>query len=72
MIPTDSIAHSVPANMHPTRAKFLPYEIVLCFISLRTSFTVGVSVPVILGSIPAVNRPNAAPNAPPENEKHHI
>ena len=61
--------HSVPANIAPTRAKFLAYETVLDFISWRTSRTVGVSVPVMLGSIPAVNRPNNPPIAKPEMTK---
>ena len=65
---TLSIKHSVPANMAPTKAKFFPYDIVRTFISLRTSLTVGVSVPVMFGSIPAVNKPNAAPITAPETK----
>jgi len=62
---TDSIRHSVPANIAPSTAKFLAYDTVRTFISFATRLTVGVSVPVILGSIPAVKRPNTAPIAPP-------
>ena len=70
---TDSTMHSVPANMAPIRAKFLAYEIVLNFISFMTSLTVGVSVPVMFGSMPAVNRPKAPPSRPPGGQEHqHI
>ena len=62
---TDSIKHSVPANMAPTIPKFFEYDITRAFISFKTSRTVGVSVPVMFGSIPAVNKPNAPPKANP-------
>ena len=68
---TVSMRHSVPANMAPTMAKFLPYDKDLAFISFRTALVVGVSWPgttVDMGSIPAVNKPKTAPKAPPEGE----
>jgi len=62
----------VPANIAPSTAKFFAYDTVRTFISLATSWTVGVSVPVMLGSIPAVKRPNTAPIAPPVEKKQMI
>ena len=67
---TVSTKHSVPANMAPTTAKFLAYETVRSFISFHTNFIVGVSVPVMFGSIPAVNSPKAPPTPNP-NQKNH-
>ncbi len=60
--------HSVPANMAPITAKFLAYETVRNFISFHTSLTVGVSEPVMFGSIPAVNKPNIPPMAKPTKQ----
>ena len=62
---TDSTTHSVPANKNPTTAMFLAIDVVRNFISFQTLFIVGVSVPVILGSIPDVKSPKRAPKHPP-------
>ena len=56
--------------MAPMRAKFLEYDIVLAFISFQTNFIVGVSVPVMFGSMPAVNRPKAPPRANPKMKEN--
>ena len=69
---TLSIKHSVPANIAPIRAKFFAYDTVRAFISWRTSLTVGVSVPVIFGSMPAVNKPNAPPITHPKIKLHAL
>ena len=66
---TDSSKHSVPANMNPTIAKFLAYDLALCPMSLRVSLVVILWASCVIGeSSPAMNRPRAPPSPNPTDE----
>lgn len=66
---TVSSRHSVPENMAPTIAKFFAIDHPLPRTSFSTSCPLFLGAcrdsPVMFGSSPAVNRPNAPPNANP-------